>query len=553
MAVDITIGAVWKGAAAFSSAINAVNILQESCLSLHQKTLSLTINTDALDEINDKINLVDNAITSLNSRTMTLNKVDDGSQTEESITASSEKPSTEQNTSNTIAKSLNAINGSISSALNTINTSITTPLNMVNDSISNAFSTINESITTPLNAIKDSVFTTFNSVNDTISSSLSTIDDLKSTYGKAKESVQLLRNPIGQLKNTVAFTNAKMLIATMRTKMLSVSQRIGAASSSLLTINLKSLGAAFTLANLKMKAASVATKLLSAGQWLLNVALAANPIGLTIATVAAGALLVYKYWQPISAFLGGVFDGFMSAIDPLKTALQPLFSFLSPLGAVFAWIGDTIGYVANWFTTLLTPVNMASEQLEGFASTGEMIGAVIGNVFTLMLLPITTAIKAIGMLGTALSSVGDFLGFGEEEATIENSKTNQKDNKASKKSVKKNVITSIAKPISTVSKAVATGVITTQLAASPLPPETQVTESVIPVKNASLQLKTTPLNPQIVSNKEQQQSSSQKPTQVTQNITMHVAIHNPTSTVEVEQAISNAMAKQATSLTDEEI
>ncbi|MHA3316652.1 hypothetical protein ACX1HN_22285, partial [Yersinia pseudotuberculosis] len=38
-----------------------------------------------------------------------------------------------------------------------------------------------------------------------------------------------------------------------------------------------------------------------------------SPIGLIAAAIVGAGLLIYKYWQPIKAFLGGVVEGFMQA------------------------------------------------------------------------------------------------------------------------------------------------------------------------------------------------------------------------------------------------
>ncbi|STH46395.1 TP901 family phage tail tape measure protein [Escherichia coli] len=41
-----------------------------------------------------------------------------------------------------------------------------------------------------------------------------------------------------------------------------------------------------------------------------------SPIGLVVTALAGVALVVWKYWQPITAFLGGVVEGFKAAAGP---------------------------------------------------------------------------------------------------------------------------------------------------------------------------------------------------------------------------------------------
>lgn len=47
-----------------------------------------------------------------------------------------------------------------------------------------------------------------------------------------------------------------------------------------------------------------------------------SPIGLIGAAIAGAGLLIYKYWKPIKAFLGGVVDGFMQAAAQSKKHLN---------------------------------------------------------------------------------------------------------------------------------------------------------------------------------------------------------------------------------------
>ncbi|NYL56121.1 phage tail protein, partial [Salmonella enterica subsp. enterica serovar Typhimurium] len=70
---------------------------------------------------------------------------------------------------------------------------------------------------------------------------------------------------------------------------------------------------------------SVLRLLISGPLALLRVALFAvwsllgallSPVGLVVAALAGVALVIWKYWQPISAFLGGVVEWFRAAAAP---------------------------------------------------------------------------------------------------------------------------------------------------------------------------------------------------------------------------------------------
>ncbi len=59
----------------------------------------------------------------------------------------------------------------------------------------------------------------------------------------------------------------------------------------------------------------------TAAQWLLNLALTANPIALVVAGVVAligVGLLLYKYWEPIGSFFGKLWAGMSGGLDDVK-------------------------------------------------------------------------------------------------------------------------------------------------------------------------------------------------------------------------------------------
>lgn len=43
------------------------------------------------------------------------------------------------------------------------------------------------------------------------------------------------------------------------------------------------------------------------------------PVVAVVAAIVAGALLIRKYWEPVSAFFGGVVEGLKAAFAPVGT------------------------------------------------------------------------------------------------------------------------------------------------------------------------------------------------------------------------------------------
>lgn len=90
------------------------------------------------------------------------------------------------------------------------------------------------------------------------------------------------------------------------------------------------------------------------------------------AAIAAGALLIFKYWEPISAFFGGVMEG-------LSTAFAPLGAMFSPVITVFDAISEKLGGIWQWFTDLITPIKATQETLDGCKNAGVIFGQALGD------------------------------------------------------------------------------------------------------------------------------------------------------------------------------
>ncbi|MCK7452610.1 phage tail tape measure protein [Enterobacter chengduensis] len=90
------------------------------------------------------------------------------------------------------------------------------------------------------------------------------------------------------------------------------------------------------------------------------------------AAIAAGALLIFKYWEPISAFFSGVMEG-------LSTAFAPLGALFSPVITVFDAISEKLGGVWQWFTELIAPIKATQETLDGCKNAGVIFGQALGD------------------------------------------------------------------------------------------------------------------------------------------------------------------------------
>lgn len=136
---------------------------------------------------------------------------------------------------------------------------------------------------------------------------------------------------------------------------------------------------------------------------LINVARLAltNPIGLIIAAIALSALLIYKYWQPIKAWLIGFFSELAKQFAPLtaliRLTLNAIKNVLSPLFPMFEKLSLWLKKAGSWFNDLLTPVKSTKEELAAAGKSGAAFARIL-----------VTALK------TVLNLPGELLGVGIE-------------------------------------------------------------------------------------------------------------------------------------------
>jgi len=104
-------------------------------------------------------------------------------------------------------------------------------------------------------------------------------------------------------------------------------------------------------------------------------ALGGGPVTVGIAAVTAGALLIRKYWQPVSTWIGGVASGIG---DSLRPALTEIGAALGPLTPLWNSFTGVVSQAWDWLVRLLAPVEMTSEELQGAASAGRRFGVVVG-------------------------------------------------------------------------------------------------------------------------------------------------------------------------------
>ncbi|WP_318371835.1 phage tail tape measure protein [Enterobacter sp.] len=96
------------------------------------------------------------------------------------------------------------------------------------------------------------------------------------------------------------------------------------------------------------------------------------------AAIVAAALLIRKYWEPISAFFSGVVEG-------LRAAFGPVAEIFTPLKPMFDTLGGYLQKVWQWFNDLIAPVKSTQETLDSCRNAGVTFGKGLADALNLPL------------------------------------------------------------------------------------------------------------------------------------------------------------------------
>lgn len=131
-----------------------------------------------------------------------------------------------------------------------------------------------------------------------------------------------------------------------------------------------------------------------------TVGLLTSPIGLIGLALAAGAVVIYKYWKPISAFFKGVWSGISEAFAPIKPMFESIGNFIKP--------------AIDWFKSLFSTTQAG----EGNArQLGHAFGVYLVGAFKTLTAPIRAVWSVLEWVWDGISSllgkpisVGDIFG-----------------------------------------------------------------------------------------------------------------------------------------------
>jgi len=126
-----------------------------------------------------------------------------------------------------------------------------------------------------------------------------------------------------------------------------------------------------------------------------SLTLLTSPLGWIALAIAGVALVIYKYWKPITGFFKGVWQGLKEGLAPLKPAFNILVKALEP-------VIKPIKSVIDWIKKILKPV-------EDTGGAAEKMGIRFGKAIADIILKFANLVKKVFEFG---SKIGDMLSNG---------------------------------------------------------------------------------------------------------------------------------------------
>ena len=138
-----------------------------------------------------------------------------------------------------------------------------------------------------------------------------------------------------------------------------------------------------------------------------SVTLLTSPLGWIALAIGVVALVIYKYWKPISGFFKGMWQG-------LKEGLQPLMPLFQRIGKALSPILAPIKAIVDWFKKLIKPLEDTGGAAE---KMGVRFGKAIANIIVKLVELVTKAFE-FGSKITSMLAAGIMSGIAKVKGCI---------------------------------------------------------------------------------------------------------------------------------------
>ncbi|WNK03470.1 phage tail tape measure protein [Escherichia coli] len=142
----------------------------------------------------------------------------------------------------------------------------------------------------------------------------------------------------------------------------------------------------------------MAVSVLTGRGFLTTMMMMSGPVLLAGAAIAALVAMVWKFWQPIKAFVSGFIQGFSEAWKSVSSGS----SALSAIGDAFGIVWNAIKTVLTWLGNLLTPMELTGEQFGRVSDAGAAFGRIVAMAINWILAPTEIMLGLLSKVWQAL-------------------------------------------------------------------------------------------------------------------------------------------------------
>jgi len=262
---------------------------------------------------------------------------------------------------------------SLQKRIELISSSLKNTLESLSGTFSNLLATIGTAIAPVLNSFANNL----NDIIGKISDFLSTNKEVNSVIAWTITGFATLVTSLSAISLAIPiFTYTFGLIKTIFSPVFTVFRTIFAYIPVVIA-TIKSLSIAF-ISNFPIIIASIKS---------FAIALFTTPIGWFALAIAGAAILIIKYWKPISAFFKGVFAGIKESVSPvLKPLLDSFLNFTSSIWnsikTLFPMIVPIVNTVTSSIMSFFKPLDYTGKAAQNW---GKIVGQAIGKALNFII------------------------------------------------------------------------------------------------------------------------------------------------------------------------
>lgn len=112
------------------------------------------------------------------------------------------------------------------------------------------------------------------------------------------------------------------------------------------------------------------------------------PVVVAVGALVGGALLIWRYWDRVRAFVSGFIEG-------VQSALAPFMATASRFAPLLDLVSGALSRILGWFKSLLTPVSSTRDLLEQCTSAGQMFGSTLAGALATVFSPLKALIDGL--------------------------------------------------------------------------------------------------------------------------------------------------------------